>query len=289
MVGVVGDYPPPSTPDDRIAAPVPQTSGPPGVRSFVDRRITLALREAILPGLDVPIELPGTAVSVRYVPAGRDTSLGGDWYEASTLPDGRMLLAVGDVAGHGLPVIAQMAQLRHALLGLSITGMPADRLLAHLNDLVRYRLDGTTATAVVGHLDPVTGEFTWGQAGHPPPILVRAGVAGQLAAPPGMLLGVTEGAYDLARVRLRESDILVLFTDGLIERRGADIDEGLALALHQAAALRPGHVEEGLDRLLDAIGGPNPEDDACVLAVTIGSPPEWTPMAGQGVDLTGDL
>ncbi|SDR24828.1 Stage II sporulation protein E (SpoIIE) [Thermostaphylospora chromogena] len=275
MVGVVDD--PHSPPHSPVPGPIPGGPGDGPVRNCVygrgDRRVSLAMREAILSGLSDPVELPHADVAVRYVPAGGDVGLGGDWYEASVLPDGRVLLAVGDVAGHGMPVISQMMQLRHALLGLSMTGLSADRLLFHLNDLVRYRLDGTTATAVVGHLDPESGEFTWSQAGHPPPILVRDGVAGQLVSPEGVLLGADEWAYEAARVRLREGDLLLLFTDGLVERRHSDIDAGLSLALTHAAALRPGRVEEGLDRMLAAIGVPNAEDDACLLALTVGARP----------------
>ncbi|WP_285775967.1 SpoIIE family protein phosphatase [Microtetraspora sp. NBRC 13810] len=238
-------------------------------QAAVDRHVTLALRDAILPAPGASIELPRTRVAVRYVPAEKAASLGGDWYEAAPLPDGRVLLAIGDVAGHGLPAVAQMAQLRHALLGLSMTGLSADRLLAWLNDLARHRLDDTTATAVVGHLDPATGEFTWAQAGHLSPILIRDGVAGQLPAPEGVVLGAGEWPYELARVTLREDDVLLLFTDGLVERRRRDLGEGLALTLAATGGLRADDVERGLDRLLESVGGPNPEDDACLLAVTL--------------------
>lgn len=90
-----------------------------------------------------------------------------------------------------MPAISQMAQLRHALIGLAMTGQSPDRLLAWLNDLVLHRMPETTATAVVGHLDPATRRFTWGQAGHPAPILVREGMATQLDPPAGVLLGAT--------------------------------------------------------------------------------------------------
>jgi serine phosphatase RsbU (regulator of sigma subunit) len=111
--------------------------------------------------------------------------------------------------------------------------------------------------------------FTWGQAGHPAPILVRDGVATQLDPPNGVLLGATlDEPYDLAGVELREGDLLLLFTDGLVERRTRDIDEGLALTLEAAAVLR-GDLDDSLDRLIELIGGPNPEDDTCVLAIGV--------------------
>ncbi|MER5644054.1 SpoIIE family protein phosphatase [Streptosporangium sp. NPDC002524] len=231
--------------------------------------MSVALREAIMPGLGDTIDLPHARIAVRYVAAGVEPGLGGDWYDAVPLPDGRVLLAIGDVSGHGMPAISQMAQLRHALIGLAMTGHSPDRLLAWLNDLVLHRMPETTATSVVGHLDPATRMFTWGQAGHPAPILVRDGTATQLDPPAGVLLGATpDEPYELAGVELREGDLLLLFTDGLVERRTRDIDEGLALTMKAAALLR-GDLDDGLDRLIEVIGGPNPEDDTCVLAIGV--------------------
>ncbi|MGV9775173.1 PP2C family protein-serine/threonine phosphatase [Streptosporangium sp. NPDC003464] len=235
-----------------------------------ERHLSVALRDAIMPGLGTAVELPHARIEVRYVPAGTGAGLGGDWYDASTLPDGRLVLAIGDVSGHGLPAIARMARLRHALIGLAMTGESADKLLTWLNALVMHRQAETTATAVIGHLDPVTRVFTWSQAGHPAPILVRDGVAAQLDPPAGVLLGATlTEPYGAAAVELMEGDLLLLFTDGLVERRSRDIDEGLALALEAAAGLTGDGLQAGLDRLIRAVGGPNPEDDTCVLAIDV--------------------
>ncbi|MBB2913722.1 serine phosphatase RsbU (regulator of sigma subunit) [Streptosporangium becharense] len=238
-------------------------------RAAQERHMSVALRDAIMPGLGEPIELPHARVAVRYVAAGVRAGLGGDWYDALPLPDGRALLAIGDVSGHGMPAISQMAQLRHALIGLAMTGHAPDRLLAWLNDLVLHRMPESTATAVVGHLDPVSGTFTWGQAGHPAPILVRDGRAVQLDPPVGVLLGATcDEPYALKAVGVRRGDLLLLFTDGLVERRTRDIDEGFSLALEAAALLRD-DLDDGLDRLIRTLGGPNPEDDTCVLAIDV--------------------
>ncbi|MFI7053041.1 PP2C family protein-serine/threonine phosphatase [Streptosporangium canum] len=235
-----------------------------------ERHLSVALRDAIMPDLGAAVELPHARVEVRYVPAGMKAGLGGDWYDASSLPDGRVVLTIGDVSGHGLPAIAQMARLRHSLIGLAMTGEPADKLLTWLNTLVMHRLAETTATAVIGHLDPATRVFTWSQAGHPAPILIRDGVAGQLDPPAGVLLGATLTVpYEPASVQLLEGDLLLLFTDGLVERRSRDIDEGLALALTAAADLTGDDLEAGLDRLIQKVGGPNPEDDTCVLAIGV--------------------
>ncbi|GAA2668485.1 hypothetical protein GCM10010412_046500 [Nonomuraea recticatena] len=239
-------------------------------RAAEERNVMIALREAILPEPVGCLDLPRTRVAVRYVPAEKAANLGGDWFEAAGLPDGRVLLAIGDVSGHGLPAIAHMAQLRHALIGLTMTGQAADQLLSWLNELVMHRLHDTTATALIGHLDTTTNVFTWGQAGHLAPILVRDGTAKQLDSPRGVLLGaVGEQPYELASIELRPDDLLLLFTDGLVERRTRDLDEGLALALSAARELPVYDLDSGLDRLVASIGGPNPEDDACLLAVGI--------------------
>ncbi|MFG1707321.1 PP2C family protein-serine/threonine phosphatase [Nonomuraea sp. M3C6] len=235
-----------------------------------ERHVMLALREAILPEPAGCLDLPHTRIAVRYVPAEKTANLGGDWFEAAPTPDGRLLLAIGDVSGHGLPAIARMAQLRHALVGLTMTGTPANRLLAWLNELVMHQLKDTTATAIIGHLDPETRVFAWGHAGNVAPILVRDGVASQLPQPRGVLLGATSGSpYELATTRLQPGDLLLMFTDGLVERRTRDIDVGLDLALAAARDVPGRDLDAGLDRLLTDIGGPNPEDDACLLAVGI--------------------
>ncbi|MEV7009103.1 SpoIIE family protein phosphatase [Streptosporangium sp. NPDC051022] len=239
-------------------------------RAAEEREVSVTLREAIMPGLGSAVDLPRARMEVRYIPAGMKDGLGGDWYEAATLPDGRVLLTVGDVSGHGLPAIAQMTRLRHALGGLAMTGESPDRLLTWLNELMMHRFEETTATAVVGHLDPATGVFTWGQAGHPAPILIRDGAAAHLEPPAGVLLGATRSVpYEPASVRLLEGDLLLLFTDGLVERRDRDIDEGLALTLKAAAGLEWGDLRAGLDRLIRSVGGPNPEDDTCVLVIGV--------------------
>ncbi|TMR13564.1 PAS domain S-box protein [Nonomuraea turkmeniaca] len=235
-----------------------------------ERHVMLALRDAILPDPACFPGLPNAGIAVRYVPAEKTANLGGDWFEAAPSPDGRLLLAIGDVSGHGLPAIAHMAQLRHALVGLAMTGRPANRLLDWLNELVLHQLNDTTATAIIGHLDPQTRVFAWSQAGHLAPILVRDGVASLLDQPKGVLLGATCGRpYEPATTRLRPGDVLLLFTDGLVERRTRDIDVGLDQVLAAARHMQGCDLEDGLDRLLSDIGGPNPEDDACLLGVGI--------------------
>src|SRR5216683_7664528 len=102
-----------------------------------ERHVTLELQRAILPLHEFPFDLPGLRAVVRYLPASATSRVGGDWYITAEMPDGHVLLAIGDVGGHGLEAAAGMARLRGALAGLAITGAPPERLLGWLNDLVR--------------------------------------------------------------------------------------------------------------------------------------------------------
>ena len=137
------------------------------------RRVTLELQRAILPLHDEPFDLPGLRAVVRYLPASAGSRVGGDWYITAELPTGQVLLAIGDVAGHGLAAAAGMARLRGALAGLSITGAPPQQLVSWLNDLVRHVAPEHTASVVAGYFDPASRMLTWAQAGHPPPVLAR--------------------------------------------------------------------------------------------------------------------
>ena len=110
---------------------------------------------------------------VRYLPATRGSRVGGDWYITAEMPTGKVLIAIGDVAGHGLAAAAGMARLRGALAGLAITGAPPERLVGWLNDLVRHVAPEHTASVAAGYFDPATRVLSWAQAGHPPPVLVR--------------------------------------------------------------------------------------------------------------------
>jgi Serine phosphatase RsbU, regulator of sigma subunit len=239
-------------------------------RAAEERSITDALSHAILPRQGSVIDLPGARVAVRYLPSESTAGLGGDWYQACRASRDRVLIAIGDVSGHGRDVIAPMARLRHALDGLGVTDAPPDQLLAWLNELVWHSHDGTTATALAGYLDPVAEEFTWAQAGHLPPILVSRGTARVLDAPDGVLLGADgRSCYGLGRVRLRRGDTLLLYTDGVVERPGRDIDDGLALTRLAATAVTGDDLPADLDRVITAVGGTNPADDACLLAVRL--------------------
>jgi serine phosphatase RsbU (regulator of sigma subunit) len=235
-----------------------------------EHELAARLQRIILPLPDGPIELPGIKVAVRYLPAGNESLVGGDWYQATRLHDGSVLLAVGDVAGHGAPAATTMAQLRHALRALAVTTGDPGVLLTQLNrltcDLERENPE-LSATAVVARFDPARHEITWAQAGHPPPLLNRAGRTRALERPPGPILGVVDDAeYPTARFPVHPGDVLLLYTDGLIEHRRRGLDDGLARVMRTVDEAVHACPQQALARLLSRLHRANPDDDTCILA-----------------------
>src|SRR5262249_12987886 len=229
-----------------------------------ERSVTLELQRAILPLHEAPFDLPGLRAGVRCWPASQDSRVGGDWYITAEMPGGHVLLAIGDVGGHGLAAAAGMARLRGALAGLAITGSPPERLVGWLNDLVHHVGPEHTASVVAGYFDPPTRELTWAQAGHPPPVLVRGHRAtrppqparGQrttaLRQPSGILLGAARSGYEAASLELFPGDLILLYSDGLIERRHRSLDDGLAALTAAVAGIAD--PEDVIAAVLDALG-----------------------------------
>jgi serine phosphatase RsbU (regulator of sigma subunit) len=261
--------------DPELAAAIPQQGTQSGLSAelAMHRHVTLELQRAILPLHDEPFDLPGLRAMVRYLPASSATRVGGDWYITAELPDGRVLLAIGDVAGHGLPAAAGMARLRGALAGLSITGAPPQQLVGWLNDLVRHVDDEHTASVVAGYFDPASRMLTWAQAGHPPPVLIRGTWARPLPQPDGILLGAGRRGYAAATVQLEPGDLLLLYSDGLVERRDRDIDEGLEILLE--AVRQSTDPDLVIGTALAALGS-DAEDDTCLVALRVLEPARQT-------------
>jgi serine phosphatase RsbU (regulator of sigma subunit) len=234
-----------------------------------EHRLAVRLQRVVLPVPDRPLDLPGMQVEVRHLPAEEASLLGGDWYHATTQPDGSLLLAIGDVAGHGLPAAPVMAQLRYALTGLAAAGTgPAAALRALNTILCDHVTEHTLATAVVAHYQPHSRELTWAQAGHPPCLLVRDTRTHLLDRPDGLVLGADRDAdYATAHTVLRPGDLLLMYTDGLIERPDRTLDGAIAdLAEIVAAAAAHAPGVDQVSAILHAIGRANPDDDSCILA-----------------------
>ncbi|WP_238451674.1 PP2C family protein-serine/threonine phosphatase [Micromonospora sp. 4G55] len=237
--------------------------------ALAEHRLARQLQNLIQPVPREPVPLAGLEVLVGYLPAESAVQVGGDWYHAQTLPDGLVALAVGDVAGHGLEAASGMAHLRFALVAwLSIGIRDPGALLGHMN-----RLCGQlkiTATAAVALYDPATRSLSWAQAGHLPPLLARGGTTAELDRPAGMLLGAdADSTYPVVTPRLRADDLLLFYTDGLVERRVGDPVDLLGSVMRTLCDISRDPDARSLPRLRDVLHQPSPEDDTCTLAVRV--------------------
>ncbi|MET8905952.1 MULTISPECIES: SpoIIE family protein phosphatase [unclassified Streptomyces] len=232
-------------------------------------RLTLQLQHAIMPPAQTPLKMPELQVAVRYRPAETEQLVGGDWYDAVRLPNGLVLLCVGDVAGHGIEAATSMVVLRNALRGLAVTGAGPGQLLSWLNIVAHHLTGGVTATAVCGLYDPARRTLRWARAGHLPPVLVRGVRAERLPLVRGMLLGaVAEAAYEEAEVQLAGEDTLLMYTDGLIERRDRSVEEALDQLLTTVSPT-PTTLDQHLDRLL-TYSRSDTDDDTCLVGIRVG-------------------
>jgi hypothetical protein len=237
-------------------------------RADQEQQLALRLQRAIMPEDEPPVEAAGVEVAVRYRPAEQGHLVAGDWYDALLLPDKELLLVVGDITGHGIDAVTGMVAARNALRGLAATGAgPAD-LLRHLNYASCHLTEGIAGTVVCGRYNPETRVLRWARAGHLPPVLVRDGTAEMLPLPDGVLLGLDPDAeYEEATLAMRGGDTLLLFTDGLIERRADSISDALrefTAAAVPAGADAAAHADRILDNAISDTG-----DDACLVAVRI--------------------
>jgi serine phosphatase RsbU (regulator of sigma subunit) len=223
------------------------------------------LQEAI--GPDALPHVEGVTLSAAYLPAGVEANVGGDWYDALALRDGRIALVVADAGGHGLPAVALMTQIRHAARTLlELGGGPGD-VLMHLTNLVAGA-EGF-ATALVAFFDPITGVFTWASAGHLPAVAHDGKEARLLEGEPGIPLGVTiDEPYRERVIHVPVGGSVALFTDGLVERRDEVIDAGLERVRKAIDALvRTDDLRA--DELAASLVDPGAhDDDVCVLVMT---------------------
>jgi serine phosphatase RsbU (regulator of sigma subunit) len=207
---------------------------------------------------------------VRYLAATHGVEVGGDFYDVVRLPDDQVALAVGDVVGHDITAAATMGQLNSVYRAL-LVDRPApsamiDRLQASWSLLGLQRM----ATALFATLDPATGQLRIASAGHLAPLLLTAGYAEFLPVTPSRMLGAPPApapALEWAGV-LPVGATLVLFTDGLVESRSADIDDGLAHLLAAAEAAGTTDPDELCDRLLTDLTGAHRADDIALLVLT---------------------
>lgn len=255
------------------------------------RDVAEALQRALL---TEPVEPDDLEVAVRYRPAGESTQVGGDWYDAFLQPDGATMLVIGDVAGHDIEAASVMGQLRPMLRAIAVTTQagPAG-VLAQLDTAMRTLLIGTPATVVVARLEQTPEErergvtrIRWSCAGHLPPMVVRPdGTVVTLdARDHGPLLGIVpDSPRNESQVVVERGSTLLMYTDGLIERRERDLRAGLA-ELRRTLERVGG---KPLDALCDALVAELPagagEDDVALVAVRLHPQDVGDPSRGDEV------
>ena len=203
-----------------------------------EQRIAETLQQSVLPA-SLPA-LPGVQLAGRYLPGTAELEVGGDWYDAIVLPNGRLGLVVGDVVGKGVRAAATMGQLRNAIRAFSLDRLKPTTTLGRLSRLVEEVIETSFATVVYAELDPETGVCRYASAGHPPPLVATLdGAVEYLEGGRGLPLGTgTSTSYRQAVAELPHGAVLVFYTDGLIERRGRSLDEGFE-RLRAAVATGP--------------------------------------------------
>jgi serine phosphatase RsbU (regulator of sigma subunit) len=228
------------------------------------RGIAQTLQHALLPAV-LPT-LPGLESSARYEAGERGMEIGGDWYDLIALEDERLLLVVGDVSGRGLRAATTMASLRFAIQAYAAQGDPPEVILTKLSKLVSVAEDGQLATVLCVLVDRRAKALTVTTAGHLPPLLLDAGGnAHYIECPSGLPIGVDREARYVSRtVPTPSAGTLLAFTDGLVERRGESLDEGLERLRLAAAAHHAGLADLLSTLVVDLHHGPSEDDTAIV-------------------------
>ncbi|WP_051712084.1 SpoIIE family protein phosphatase [Streptomyces sp. NRRL S-350] len=237
-----------------------------------ERENALSLQHSLLPQ-HVPEQVAMEAAS-RYVPASTRSGIGGDWFDLIPLSGARIALVVGDVVGHGIHATATMGRLRTAVRTLSDVDLPPDELLTSLDDLVVRLSSEAGATGEVGEIgatccyaiyDPVSRTCTMASAGHPPPVIVPPrGTPEAARIPIGAPLGIGGLPFEATAVELAEGSLVALFSNGLIETRDRDVDEGYARLCQVLARAGPS-LEDACDAVLADLVTGRPRDDVALV------------------------
>lgn len=237
-----------------------------------ERRLAEALQLRLLPKLP---ELPGLRFAAHYQPGSTAARIGGDWYDALPLRDGKVGIAIGDVVGQGIEAAARMAHLQSALRAYALAGLRPGVVLERMNTFVLEGEGGGMVTLLYGIVDPDGGILNVATAGHPPPLLCSPDGSRTFAhAIPGTPLGVTSfPTYEDSIAALEPCSTILLYTDGLAEGPDLPLTDGLEALRRSAAA--PANPEELCRSVLDGMDGGAGHDDLALLAVQL-TPPEDT-------------
>ena len=228
-------------------------------------RVVQTLQQTLLPRT-FPSQ-PGARVAARYRAATGPTEIGGDWYAVIALPDRQLGLAIGDVAGHGLEAIADMAAARFSLRALALTDPRPDVVLKNLDRVVKVFESDSMITALYGVIDMDTMTWTYASAGHVPAVVRHGdGTTTVLDTPTDPPLGIASSSFRTHSAQLDPNGALLLYTDGLVERRGESLNAGIA-RVAAALAASPSDAEGLCERVTDDLLGPGQhDDDVAVLA-----------------------
>jgi anti-sigma regulatory factor (Ser/Thr protein kinase) len=286
IVGVLDlEWDEPVTPDDADRGYLEALAGQAGqaldrARHIeAERSVAETLQRSVLP--DSLPSVPGVQLAARYLPGTHDLAVGGDWFDAVELADARLGLVVGDVVGKGVHAAAKMGQLRNALRAFSVERLKPPSALQRLDRLVDNGLESSFATVIYGVIDLDSGVLRYASAGHPPPVV---------ASPDGRVVALEDGRglplgtglrpkYRQGVVELPPGSVLVLYSDGLVERRRRSIDEGIA-ALCDALGDGPTDVAPLLEHVLERLLGTEERgDDVAIIAARVG------PVAPRPLDM----
>jgi hypothetical protein len=241
-----------------------------------DHEISVRLQNSLLPGTMPALE--GAELAVRYLPAGASADVGGDWYDAAVLPNGRLVVTVGDVGGKGVAAAALMGRLRIGLKAYAIEGYSPSEIVSRLDRLAAHIPETEFTTLAVASIELTTGEVRLCRAGHMPPLLIPAAGSPRFVSEGGSApvgLGLGDEARSETTVRLGPGDAILLFTDGLVERR----DRPLSVGFDQLATAVASHAGQSAEAIADTAlaarddAGATPPDDIALLVI------RYTPIA----------
>lgn len=230
------------------------------------RTIAETLQRALLP--DELTTVAGLDIEARYVPGVDGVEIGGDWYDVIPYEDGRILVVVGDVSGRGLGAARVMASLRFAVRAYAEEGEAPGSILSKISRLVNLGRDGHFATVLCALVDVDRRECIVANAGHPAPLLLSAGAGHYLTTVVGPPVGVSSGVdYDSVTCSIPSSATLLIFTDGLIERRGESIDVGLERLVTMAVGAPSGSLDSLLTSVVGDMTPDGSNDDVAMLGL----------------------
>jgi len=244
-----------------------------------EHKIAETLQRSLLPERLPQIE--GVQLAARYLPGARGAAIGGDWYDVLERPDGRVALVVGDVVGHGLRAAATMGQLRNAFRAYGLVESSPAEVVARINRLVMSGVEDAMATVVYVVLDRETGEVSFSAAGHPPPLVLTPDGPYFLEGGRSVPIGASDPAvFREATAVIPPGSSLLLYTDGLVERRDVGLEERLG-QLAEVAGAAGDDLDVLCDRVLELVlGEGDPGDDVALLAV------RPLPAASERISLT---